>query len=90
MQKEMCWLSQMGSDGTKILHLRTASHEPWRPYTTFRQYAVPDYAIPHGSKGWATFQKLRQAGWVLVPTAQASHTTALGVEQESEVGVNPK
>ncbi|MBD2019797.1 hypothetical protein H6F43_06295 [Leptolyngbya sp. FACHB-36] len=71
MQHQMCWLSATGSNGTKLLHLRTAPHQPWRPYTTFPQYAVPDYPIPRGSKGWATFQRLHQAGWVLVPTAQA-------------------
>ncbi|HEY9634906.1 MAG TPA: hypothetical protein V6D14_15995 [Coleofasciculaceae cyanobacterium] len=69
MQQQMCWLSSFGSDGQKILHLRTAPHESWRPYTAFPQYCVPDYRIPKGSKGWATYQKLRQAGWVLVPSA---------------------
>lgn len=71
MQKEMAWLPGMGTGGTKILHLRVSSHEPWRPYTAFPQYAVRDYAIPRGSKGWATFQTLRQAGWVLIPSEQA-------------------
>jgi hypothetical protein len=71
MQKQMCWLPKLGSNGTKILHLRTATHEPWRPYNTFPQYAVPDYPVPKGSKGWATFQKLRLAGWTLVPSDQA-------------------
>ncbi|WP_421658976.1 hypothetical protein [Leptothermofonsia sp. ETS-13] len=71
MQKEMCWLPRLGSDGTKILHLRMASHEPWRPYTSFPQYAVPDHRVPKGSKGWATYQKLRLEGWTLVPSVQA-------------------
>jgi hypothetical protein len=66
MQRQMCWLSQFGQDGQKILHLRTAPHEPWRPYTAFPQYSVPDYRIPGGSKGWATYQKLLKAGWALV------------------------
>lgn len=74
MLKEMSWLSSMGTDGTKILHLRTAPHDAWRPYTAFPQYAVPDYQIPGGSKGWATYQKLMKAGWKLVPTAQAMST----------------
>ena len=69
MQRQMCWLSSLGTNEQKILHLRTASHEPWRPYTAFPQYAVPDYRIPKGSKGWATYQKLRQEGWVLIPSA---------------------
>lgn len=71
MKKEMCWLPRLGSDETKILHLRTAPHEPWRPYNSFPQYSVPDYRVPKGSKGWATFQKLRLEGWVLVPSNQA-------------------
>lgn len=69
MQRQMCWLSQFGQDGQKILHLRTAPHESWRPYTAFPQFSVPDYRIPGGSKGWATYQKLLQAGWVLVSSS---------------------
>ncbi|HEY9603850.1 MAG TPA: hypothetical protein V6C85_19700 [Allocoleopsis sp.] len=68
MQRQMCWLSQFGQDGQKILHLRTALQEPWRPYTAFPQFSVPDYRIPRGSKGWATYQKLLQSGWILVPS----------------------
>jgi hypothetical protein len=71
MLKQMCWLSNLGKDGEKILHLQTAAHESWRPYTAFPQYAVPDYREPGGSKGWATYQKLLKAGWTLVPSAQA-------------------
>lgn len=77
MQRQMCWLSSFGTNEQKILHLRTAPHEPWRPYTAFRQYAVPDYRIPGGSKGWATYQKLRQAGWVLV-SSQGEKATEYG------------
>jgi hypothetical protein len=69
MQKQMCWLPKMGSDGEKVLHLRTAPHERWRPYTAFPHYSVPDYQIPGGSKGWATYQKLLKAGWTLLPSA---------------------
>lgn len=68
MQRQMCWLPGFGTNGQKILHLRTASHETWRPYTAFPQYSVPDYRIPKGSKGWATYQKLLQAGWILIPS----------------------
>ncbi|MBD0346140.1 MAG: hypothetical protein ICV63_15220 [Coleofasciculus sp. Co-bin14] len=74
MQRQMCWLSSFGTSGQKILHLRTAPNEPWRPYTAFPQYSVPDHRIPKGSKGWATYQKLRQAGWVLVPSANETAT----------------
>jgi hypothetical protein len=70
MQKQMCWLSTMGTNGQKILHLRTEPHQPWRPYTAFPQYSVPDYKIPGGSKGWATYQKLRNEGWSLEPSNQ--------------------
>jgi hypothetical protein len=74
MQRQMCWLSSIGTNEQKILHLRTAPHEPWRPYTAFSQYAVPDYPIPKGSKGWATYQKLRQEGWVLIPSGTETTT----------------
>jgi hypothetical protein len=74
MKGQMCWLSSFGTSEQKILHLRTAPHEPWRPYTSFPQYAVSDYRIPQGSKGWATFQKLKQAGWVLMSSATETAT----------------
>lgn len=83
MQKQMCWLSSYGTGEQIILHLRTAPHEPWRPYTAFPQYAAPDYRISQGSKGWATFHKLRQAGWVLV-----SSSTATTTEPQEEVASN--
>ncbi|NWF60585.1 MAG: hypothetical protein HXY43_15315 [Fischerella sp.] len=70
MHGQMCWLPRLGGNGEKILHLRTAPNQPWQPYRTFPE-VVPDYAIPGGSKGWATYQKLLLAGWTLVSTAQA-------------------
>ena len=66
MIKQMCWLPGMGTNGQKILHLRTKPNQPWRPYTAFAEYSVPDYQIPNGSKGWATYQKLRAQGWELL------------------------
>ncbi len=66
MLKQMCWLPRLGSNGEKILHLRTEPRQPWRPYTAFPQYAALDYQEPDGSKGWATFQKLKTQGWNLV------------------------
>ncbi|MBD2200010.1 MULTISPECIES: hypothetical protein [Calothrix] len=72
MQRQMCWLSGLGDDGEKILHLQTAPGQPWRPYTACREYAVPDYKIPGGSKGWATYQKLLKAGWTLIPSSRAN------------------
>ncbi len=76
MPGQMCWLSRLGADGEKILHLRISQNKPWQPYTTFAQYSVPDYDIPKGSKGWATYQKLLKSGWTLVPSAQTHHSTA--------------
>ena len=70
--KRMCWLSKSGEDGEKILHLQAAPNEPWRPYTAFSQFAVPDYKIEGGSKGYATYQKLLKAGWTIVPSARAN------------------
>lgn len=74
MSKQMCWLPAFGTNGQMILHLRTAPNQPWRPYTAFPQYSVPDYEIPGGSRGWATSQKLRAAGWTLEPSTQLHHT----------------
>jgi hypothetical protein len=73
MPGQMCWLPTIGSDGDKILHLRTNPSQPWQPYTACPEYAVPDYRIAQGSKGWATYQKLTQAKWTLIPTNQAIH-----------------
>ncbi|MBA3924135.1 MAG: hypothetical protein H0X31_21520 [Nostocaceae cyanobacterium] len=71
MYRQMCWLLKSDSKTEMALHLQTAPSEPWRPYTAFPQYAVPDYKMVNGSKGWATYQKLLKAGWTLVPTARA-------------------
>lgn len=70
MLKQMCWLSTLGTKGTKILHLRTDLTRGWRPYTACPQYSIPDYQIPGGSAGYATFQKLLSLGWTLLPSAQ--------------------
>jgi hypothetical protein len=68
---QMSWLPTMGSNEDKILHLRTSPNQPWRPYTACPEYAVPDYRIPQGSKGWATYQKLMKAKWTLIPSDRA-------------------
>lgn len=70
MLKQMCWLPRLGGNGEKILHLRTEPRQGWRPYTAFPQYAAPDYREPGGSKGWATYQKLRNQGWNLISTEE--------------------
>ncbi|HBB35078.1 MAG TPA: hypothetical protein DDZ80_10650 [Cyanobacteria bacterium UBA8803] len=71
MTGQMCWLSRSGGDTDKVLHLRLYPNQSWQPYTAFRQYAVPDYPIPGGSKGWATYQKLLKNGWVLIKSSAA-------------------
>ncbi|HEY9609184.1 hypothetical protein [Allocoleopsis sp.] len=71
MSGEMCWLPSFGTDGDKILHLRTNSTQPWQPYTACPRFAVPDYAIPRGTKGWATYQKLMKQQWTLIPSDRA-------------------
>ncbi|MBD2690967.1 hypothetical protein [Anabaena catenula] len=80
MHRQMCWLSKSGSDGEKILHLQTSPGQPWRPYTAFGQFSVPDYQIPGGSKGWATYQKLLKAGWTLVHSARANEFSSSNTE----------
>jgi hypothetical protein len=73
MSGQMCWLPSLGGDTEKVLHLRNYPNQPWQPYTAFSRYAVPDYRVPGGSKGWATYQKLLKAGWTLVNSAQANN-----------------
>ncbi|MEG3907904.1 hypothetical protein QT979_06370 [Microcoleus sp. w2-18bC1] len=74
MLKQMCWLPRLGGKGEKILHLRTDARQGWRSYTAFPQFAVPDYREPGGSKGWATYQKLRTQGWNLISTAEGQQS----------------
>lgn len=74
MIRQMCWLPMRGSDGEKVLHLRTNPSKPWQPYTACSENAVPDYKIPGGSKGLATYQKLICKGWTLIPSVQAQES----------------
>ncbi len=83
MYRQMCWLPKSDSNQEMALHLQTAPGEPWRVYTAFPQYAVPDYKMENGSKGWATYQKLLKAGWTLVPTTRAKEFSS--VIENSEV-----
>jgi hypothetical protein len=71
MTGQMCWLPILGTHGENILHLRFSPHQPWQPYTAFSNYSVPDYKVPGGSRGWATYQKLMRSGWTLVNSSQA-------------------
>jgi hypothetical protein len=81
MSGQMCWLTSYGSNEALILHLRQNERQPWLPYTLCREYAVPDYPIPGGSKGWATFQKLLKAGWEIIPTPRKEEKAYVGALQ---------
>jgi len=70
MAKQMCWLPKSSDDRQKILHLQPNANDSWRPYTCYPHLCMPDHRIPNGSKGWATYQKLRKAGWELIPSPQ--------------------
>ena len=71
MTGQLCWIPKFSSKGKLALHLRLESYHPWKPYTAFPGLCVPDYRIPGGSQGWATSQKLLQAGWTIISTQQA-------------------
>jgi hypothetical protein len=75
MAGQMCWLPRVGQSETLVLHLRLAPHEPWMIYTAMPGVSVPDYDVPRGSKGWATYQHLFTKGWTLIPTEQARNMT---------------
>jgi hypothetical protein len=74
MSGQLCWIAKFGSNGKLTLHLRLQPHHPWKPHTAFPQLCVPDYPMPGGSKGWATSQRLIQAGWTMIPTAQVQNS----------------
>ncbi|ALF55594.1 hypothetical protein ACX27_26550 [Nostoc piscinale CENA21] len=85
MNRQMCWLSKSSGDGEKVLYLQVEANKGWRPYTAYPQFAVPDYQIPGGSKGWATYQRLLKAGWTLVSTARANEFSTQVEYSESMV-----
>ena len=68
---QMAWLYGRSSE-FRILHLNVRD-SGWRSYANFPQYAAPDYEIKGGSNGWATYQKLKLAGWELIETAVAEN-----------------
>ena len=76
MNRQMCWLKDSRNPQIMILHLREYPYQSWQPYNV-SNYAVPDYRIPGGSKGWATFQHLRRSGWTLISSAEASKSTVI-------------
>jgi hypothetical protein len=78
MSMQMCWLpsSNIEDEDSLILHLREQVFDPWLPYTMFPQHKASEYPMAAGSRGWSTYHRLRQAGWVLIPTSQAQYTFA--------------
>lgn len=70
MIKQMAWLSQ-DSEQEKILHLRIEQGTPWRPYTMFPQFIIPEH-MAMGSRGFSTFQKLLREGWELIASNRAN------------------
>jgi hypothetical protein len=74
MSGQLCWLRSFGTDGQLTLHMRLEPYQPWKPHTAYPEFCVADYPIPRGTKGWATCQKLLQAGWTLVSTEQAQRS----------------
>jgi hypothetical protein len=74
MTGQLCWIPKFGGKGKLALHLRFESFHPWKPHTAFPGLCVPDYPIPGGSAGWATSQKLLQAGWTIISTQQAQRS----------------
>ena len=77
MSGQICWSPYLQPDVKKVLHIRTNPSESWRPYKACPQYAVPDYGIPNGSRGWSTYHKLLRASWKLIPREQAGQKNAI-------------
>jgi hypothetical protein len=82
MSGQMCWLNKFGSDH-KVLHLRLQAHHPWKLYSLMPGLSVPDYDVPGGSKGMATFHSLNKAGWQIVATQDAYRLAIDKSEQEA-------
>lgn len=78
---QMCWLAGLG-EGRKILHLRESPQHPWKPYTAFPQYRVPDLTEPGASKGWTTMQKMKNAGWEMVASDRAYSNSTSNPDSE--------
>jgi len=68
MRGQMCWLSQLGANGEKILHLQTAPIN-MTPYELLGNmlYQTPCTWV----LGLGNLPKLMKAGWTLVPSARA-------------------
>jgi hypothetical protein len=74
--KEMCWLPCNENKLKIVLHLREYPDRPWKMYTDSPHF-VPDYKVPGGSEGWATFQKLRKIGWTIISSDRAKVSNLL-------------
>lgn len=74
MAGQLCWLPKIGASDQLFLHLRLEPYQPWKLHTAYPGVCVPDYPVPGGSRGWATCQKLLNAGWTLIPTQQAKQS----------------
>ncbi|MBT9314829.1 hypothetical protein [Leptothoe spongobia] len=75
MIRQMAWLPQ-DEGKEKILHLRIERGTPWRPYTMFPQFTIPDH-MAIGSRGFSTFQKLLREGWEIIATENANQLSLL-------------
>ena len=60
---QMTWRPE-GALSVGVLHLRLSPFEPWRPYTEFPEYAMPD--PPGFSEGYATCMSLLRQQWQLI------------------------
>jgi len=75
----MCWKASASTYGELVLHLYVDGN--WKPYTQCPNYAIADYTVPKGSKGYATMQRLLKLGWKIVP-APNSQTDSLSTTEE--------
>lgn len=65
---EMKWQRDLSSEQPRlILWVKPPQQSEFIPYTAWPG-SVPDHDIPHGSKGWSTYQHLFKQGWKLQPT----------------------
>lgn len=63
---QMAWYSPT-ENGDRVLYIN--HNDTWLPYTQ-TPFALPDYLIPGGSKGYATMQFLLMRGYKIVSSEQ--------------------
>lgn len=66
---QMQWQQETAAQN-KILYLRESESEHWKPYTA-SVHRQPDLQMRGASKGWTTFQYLRDRGWQLISSEEA-------------------